>query len=290
MKYVYSVIRFVPDPVRGEFVNIGAIIGSDESSQWELQLVESLRRARRFDDEGILPAVWGFVNEIGTRIDSYVEAVEGDQDIEDDVSEDWLSCLWEESQNVVQLSAPAPMLAESIEEVSEIVFREFIVEPESRRHAFKKKYAALAAVRRSFREYQITKGHQFFERPTVRGPHHSKRFDFAVANGRAVQLTQTWSFQVPNQDQIAEDIKAWAWTVRDLRTQGGTAVAGDREMSIDREIDVEVVYVPPTSVAGRESLAEALSAFSEVNAKAVDVDNVLSVAQRAHDLLVSPSD
>ena len=34
MRFVYSLVRFVPDPARGEFVNVGAIAGSEESSDW----------------------------------------------------------------------------------------------------------------------------------------------------------------------------------------------------------------------------------------------------------------
>ena len=28
MRYVYSVVRFVPDPIKGEFVNVGLIAGT----------------------------------------------------------------------------------------------------------------------------------------------------------------------------------------------------------------------------------------------------------------------
>ena len=46
-KYIYSVLRFVPNPASGEFVNIGAIVGSDENGEWELRTVENAKRARQ---------------------------------------------------------------------------------------------------------------------------------------------------------------------------------------------------------------------------------------------------
>ena len=49
MKHVYSLIRYVPDPVRGEFINVGAIAGCDESSEWEIRQVANPARARRID-------------------------------------------------------------------------------------------------------------------------------------------------------------------------------------------------------------------------------------------------
>ena len=51
MRYMYSVIRFVPDPIRGEFVNVGVLAGSDESSEWDLRMVESLKRAGDVDSD-----------------------------------------------------------------------------------------------------------------------------------------------------------------------------------------------------------------------------------------------
>ncbi len=45
MRYEYSILRFVPDPVRGEFVNVAAIVRSDDSEEWRLRVVENSRRS-----------------------------------------------------------------------------------------------------------------------------------------------------------------------------------------------------------------------------------------------------
>jgi hypothetical protein len=50
VRHIYSVVRFVPDPARGEFVNVGAIVGSEESSEWGLRQIENPVRARAVDD------------------------------------------------------------------------------------------------------------------------------------------------------------------------------------------------------------------------------------------------
>src|SRR5918994_1994334 len=76
VRYLYSVIRFVPDPIRGEFVNVGILAGSDESSEWELRTVENLRRARSLDEKGLLGLVWSFVDDLGRKADRYAEAVQ----------------------------------------------------------------------------------------------------------------------------------------------------------------------------------------------------------------------
>ena len=112
MRYTYSVIRFVPDPVRGEFVNVGVLAGSDESSEWELRTVENLKRARAVDDKGLLGLVWSFVNDIGRKADRYAEAVQTSffDETDDGLSEEWLHVLPEiESHLRLDITEPATL-------------------------------------------------------------------------------------------------------------------------------------------------------------------------------------
>ncbi len=287
MKYVYSVIRFVPDLVRGEFVNVGILAGSEESSEWDIRSVGNLRRARYIDDVGLLHQVWGFVEDMGREVARYTRAVEtGRFDSAcEQLSEEWLKRLSEESRNVVQFSTPAVIVAENVDEALDILFKQFIVEPETRQFTFKKKYEALAAIRRAYREAGLKRQEHFEERANVKGEHHKERFDFVVANGRAVQLAQTWSFQVPNQDDLAKRVKAWAWTVGDIRQHGGTAELGARHIDVPHNVDIEVVYVPPANGGPRETLDEALAAFEDINVQAMEADQANVVGLQASRLV-----
>ncbi len=287
MRYMYSVIRFVPDPVRGEFVNVGVLAGSDESSEWDLRMVESLKRARSLDDEVLLPLVWYFVDDIGRKVDRYTEAIQTNlfEAADERLSEEWLTRLSEEARNVVQLSVPAVIVADDIDEAISILFEQLIVEPKARRFPFKKKNVALAATRRAYREAGLTLREHVVEGASVKGRHHKERFDFVVANGSAVQLAQTWSFQVPNQEDIAEQVKAWAWTVSDIRQHGGMAEAETRQIVVPSDVDIEVVYVPPTVDGPREVLNEALAAFEEINVQSVESELAGTVGQEASRLI-----
>jgi len=60
MPFQFSLIRFVPDPARGEFVNIGAVAGSDEAHEWELRLVSNPSRAKALDDRGVLSKAFAY--------------------------------------------------------------------------------------------------------------------------------------------------------------------------------------------------------------------------------------
>jgi hypothetical protein len=281
MKYTYSVVRFVPDPVRGEYINVGIIAGSDESSEWQVRTVENLRRARGIDARGILPLVWTFVDGIGRQLDAYADAVEGTQPRHDEISERWLGHLWEDSNNVVQLSEPAPIMAESIESALNTLFEQFVLEPETRRFAFQKKHTALAAIRRAYRDNGLLKGLDFDEASLVKGGHHRERFDFVVTNGHVVQLSQAWSFQVPAQQDLLEKIKAWAWTVEDIRKNGGEAEVQDRKAYVPKDVEVTAVYIPPAPNAPSATLDEALSAFKEVRVFATPANQAARIGETA---------
>jgi hypothetical protein len=57
-------VRFVPDPKRGEFINVGAIVGSDQNSDWKVRRIENPKRARYMDEHHTLDAVWDFLDRI----------------------------------------------------------------------------------------------------------------------------------------------------------------------------------------------------------------------------------
>src|SRR5487761_1117631 len=129
MRFVYSLIRFVPDPARGEFVNVGAIVGSEESSEWQSRQVDNLVRARAIDEHKSLDAVWSFLDRIGRQIDDYDRSQHTLFDSGPALSEDWLHQEFIEHRNVVQLSPPAPMVASSADEALDRIFDQMVIDP-----------------------------------------------------------------------------------------------------------------------------------------------------------------
>jgi hypothetical protein len=139
----------------------------------------------------------------------------------------------------------------------------------------------LAEFRRFFAEEGLERGVNYVERAIVEGPNHSERIDFAITNGRAIQLTQTWNFRKRNLEAVTEAVKAWAWTINDIRSGGGRGRAKGTNFEVPRDVAVDAVYVPPTSQQGRDSFAEARHAFVEVDANVVAASEAHRVATRA---------
>lgn len=76
------------------------------------------------------------------------------------------------------------------------------------RFPFQKKHVALAALRRAYRDVSIRKGDHLREGVGLETERHATVCDFAVSNGTVLQLAQTWSFQVPDQASLAQQVKA----------------------------------------------------------------------------------
>src|SRR6266849_536474 len=62
----YSVIRYVPDPRREEFVNVGLIVAAEDNSFADCRFTPDWRRARRFGVENL-----AFLKEIEKQLNGF---------------------------------------------------------------------------------------------------------------------------------------------------------------------------------------------------------------------------
>ena len=188
MPYRYSMLRFVPDPARGEFVNIGAIAGDDEAGDWEFRQIQNLRRAKSIDDNmhARLPQALAFIAEIENRID----ALDQLQGLGPEPMSGALLRLWAaEMRNVIQLSPPTPILAESAAAALDLVFSELVVDEAAKHYSFQKKSTAVARTRQAYRENSVPNEAVSERSSIVAGPYDGQ-FDFTVRNSHVVQLVQ----------------------------------------------------------------------------------------------------
>jgi len=191
-------------------------------------------------------------------------------------------------RHVIQLSRPAPIVADSLSEAVEFVYNTFIVDLKTDRNPLASKLPAMSAVKSAYVSERIRPGKHLAEHSTVESQSFDTRLDFAVLNGRAVQLTQTWSMQRRDQRELLEDIKAWAWTIRQLREHGGNLrIPSGHSVSIRPDVDIEVVYIPQEPGKETKTFDEAMHTFSVVRANTVPMNEARQVSHRAKQLLIA---
>ena len=282
MTYIYSLLRFVPDPARGEAVNIGALAGDDSTGDWDLRLITNYSRAKQLDTDQSLGAALSFLDDVQARLLALdmLPGIGGER-----MSAELLTRWASEMRNVVQFSDPAPVVASSAAQALDVVFAQLVVEPARRKFRFAKKYQAVTAAAVAFRQNNVP-DEAIAARMTVKSGLFRDSFDFGVHNGKMLQLVKCWSFQLPGQDELAEQVKAWAWLVERLHDQGGSGITESDNYDIATGTEVAVVYVPPLTDQDAPSYPEARSAFDQLNVLAVDDRHASEVAERANTLLL----
>src|SRR5919109_286625 len=262
MTYRYSIIRFVPDPARAEAVNLGLLAGDEETGDWDLRVVSNFKRARAIDTIGALPVALAFIG----QLEEYVDDMSLDGVTTFTTSA--LDRLSIDMRNIVQLTPPAPVTAKSAEQAIDVLFDELLVDPAARRFRFAKKNVAVGSTRRAYREARLPP-EAVAERVLMHAGPYEQPFDFVVHNGEVVQLVQCWSFQLPNQDDLAQQVKAWAWAVREIREGKEPATDGDDLVIRDgAAVDVAAVVIEPRTDDPRTAWDEAVGAFPEGDGRA----------------------
>lgn len=270
MRYVYSLVRFVPDPTRGEFINVGAIVGSDENSDWKVRRIENPRRARYMDEHHTLDAVWAFLDRIERN---------------HQLSEPELKQFYADHRNIVQLSMPIPMVAADADEALDSIFVHQICDPAPRPRA-RNKRVAQDALRRSYQARRIGE-ENLQERVTLQANRHEETVDFAVTNGRVVQLTHTWPFPTTNYKTFSNRVRGWGYTIRDMRTDGGIVSTNEATFEVDPTVDIEVVYMGQEQDVSDPALQDAFNVFEDLKVNLVSLGAEDQVSQRALELLKS---
>lgn len=280
-KYQYSIIRFVPSPVRGEFVNLGLIIGSDQTGEWLVEVVSSMRRASRLDDDNVLSMLATELSQLQSTIESYTEPEMFERTIE--LSEDWLSDLSRNSRNQLQFSYPNAVVAENVGGAFEKLWGRLIVESLPTKRNSITKASVTAQYINALTSSQLDRSHMK-RRVKLETSRTHTNIDVAVHNGVVKDITQCWSLQIKAAEPLLNEIKAWGWSIKTLREHGGLILTGKQPIEVPRDVRVGVVYA---ATSDSELMEEAFDVFNdvEISADCVTVENAIAHAQVAAQLV-----
>lgn len=285
-RYVYSLVRCVPDPATGEFVNVGAIAGNPETGDWSVRQVSNERHVRKLAGATELSAVHDFLARVGIEIDSMQALML--RDSADLLSESWLQSLYYDHRNVVQLTPPVPILADSAEDALDVLFGRQIINPVTQpRERAVTKHSVLHVIRLSYFNARIAPDLVHRKAELFVGDHVHTTLDYAVANGTTVQISQGWSFQGAQVDAVSEQVKAWAYALAGLREGIDSRLVNIDESvaGVAAAVDLQVVVAPPITPEQEQVYQEAQQVFSKLDASVHDFRDVTEIGRRAAELL-----
>ena len=118
MVFIYSVIQFVPNVGRGEFINVGVLAGSDETGEWAVRRIHNPDRAVVLGGRGseeLLDGIFEWVDrDVLPRLRARVNRGDGQR------------LLWDQAarcgSSYAQVTKPIPMAANSLQGALDAVF------------------------------------------------------------------------------------------------------------------------------------------------------------------------
>jgi Protein of unknown function (DUF3037) len=283
-RYRYSLVRCVPVPATGEFINIGAIAGSSQAGDWAVRQIGNPDRAMRLCSPQQYGAVTEFIADAVLRIRAAEDSLFP-------LPDDWLDEMVSERRNVVQLSEPQVAVARSAQEVIDLVFANQVIDPaiKAPRNVVLK-HQLMSKLREEFRRHSVA-AEYIVERSvlTTGGGHITFPIDFAFGANQAVQLTQVWSFQKDSVEEVARDVKAWGYALERLREGDPSRLNApkDKSLSLVGDVPIEVVFSAPITTPQSDVFAEATEVFTKLDATVYSDNEAPIVAEHVAKLLAA---
>ncbi|GAA0426496.1 DUF3037 domain-containing protein [Leifsonia naganoensis] len=246
MDYLYWVVRYVPNLVRGEFVNIGVVCGRD-SGDWAVQFdtqfvrvtgdlgpdLRELRSWTRWFERRIQP--------VSPRL---IES-------ERPVDSAWIESLRGRQASSIQFSVPSAVDAATAAEAIQLLFPHLVEREPIRRRSGVTRRTMRADVRDTLRhEFGMVVDRDLFMSPRVSIGRQRGLFDLASTR-QATSLTNVWAFNVATLDTLQRDIQSWNFIVSRLRDEGARLSLGRRgEFEVGRDVSVQAIIDPPETPIG----------------------------------------
>lgn len=236
--FEYSIVRYVPDPVRGEFVNVGIVLTSSEPPYLASRFLPRTQTRR-------LAAVGGkhdlgFLTSLAQEITHSAQTWQGELDPQPRAwAAESLRRAAQEWGNTIQFSPLHPVRAERPEKLLGRLFADYVAPGAVRPRQFRDRRWVASTITRGVKSLvrertgiEPTES-VFVHRVPVRGWTGTHRFDVAVKNGTYKHLIASASFELPDRNTIESEVRLTAWKVYDIlrfipEVRVTVAAVGDR--------------------------------------------------------------
>ena len=220
----YSIVRYVPDPGRGEQLNVGVVVGCEGAPYFGARFLPQQQagrlRALGFDDD------FGFLRDLASEFRASavkperlpLEGLGGPWDLEvlDKAATEWANTIQFSPLRVAVHGEPEVLLNDLYE-------RHVSVSRHPRRRPERDKRWIKSKVSRTLRQAIFENfpdrepGDVVQPNRRVEGEFEEHRFDYGLANSKLLRLIQTFSFEVQDREALKVEIDATAWAIDDLR-------------------------------------------------------------------------
>jgi hypothetical protein len=246
MPSFYTIVRFVPDPVTEECINIGVIAFSD-TDECESVFLRNWTRAKRFSGSDV-DFLRDFARDIaahsGSQLSLTIGGDSGPLTAEQlrEHSKHWINCI--------QLSEPRASLL-PVNELAPRMAMRFLHTPERKRRGFRDRRVAVSLGRSAVEQALGSAPHNekviLEAKPgPMAGSLDSHVFDFALlGSSSAIPLiaVKGMSFEGRHTNELQREIDATAWAVDDI-------------YKASPDLSIAILTLPPRTTGKRYETAK----------------------------------
>lgn len=262
------VLRYVPNPVRGEFVNVGVLVGSNHGD-WAIKYASSLARANHLG--GDATKIKPVLRALELRIPAISEKEKYPTlfNASSNLSIEEVENMRVHKNNALQLSEPNSAFGDSAQDLAEKLYGHFVEEK-----AVSRKPAEATRLKNLYQDAVETVTPQGVKLESsveaTFGERHQK-FDFLLHKGlEACQLVDAVNFQKKAKD-LDENMDAYAYRVTSLRKHGAVInlSPNESEVSLDKDVPLFIIHNAPEDKAQEKILRRAEHDWADLNVIAI---------------------
>ena len=135
----FLLIRYLPDPVNGEFVNVGVLLREVQAGRTSVRFTRNWKRVRCLDPDADITLLEALEGELAVRLN-----------VIDHERRDLLEVLRSSCSNAVQLTEPRASLAESLPAEMERLMKLYVTPPKTARMQVSGRAGLARAMRLAF--------------------------------------------------------------------------------------------------------------------------------------------
>jgi|SRR5690625_4518847 len=267
-EYISWVLRYVPNAFRGEFVNVGVLVGGP-GEDWALKYVTDFRRASGIggDAQKLLPILQDLEARIYPRSRQSQLDSSGVFFPRENLSVEDVERARVHKNNALQISSPSFSYAASAEQLVQILFDNYVVEQVGSQGRQK-----LTIIRDHYREalerVELGDSRQWTSKVVARaGDGEVDNFDFAIYSPHSVdQLTLAINFQRSEQRELRKTVHAFQFRLQQIRSDGAQiSLSGSKASSLpfSSEGKLFVVHNEPETEWQKKTLHNAMRFWGE---------------------------
>lgn len=295
MDYSYWVVRFVPNPVSGEFLNIGVIAGID-GGDWAFKHLTRFTSTTRLG--GTLAPTRNWIDRLNERISNQNNTRLFDERF---LSLADMARLSSRSNNLVQLSNPRNVVAQSAQHAADLLFSHLITGQGVATVKPQRRTVLRNTLLKEFRSSNVENVAQIGRSVKSRIGRSSDVFDFALVPRlggtllapKIVQVSQAWSFANEDIDNVSKSVNSWNFFVSRLRDEGAHAVVEGEERAISSGLPIWVITEPPTAAQIRrdarheDAILAAREAWNLLGITEISAADSYRVSRQAQELIAA---